>query len=482
MNRPFRLVPLLIALFVALAAPPALAQKTPAATPDAGAALVDRYVAIVNGGDLAALDEIVAPDFTQTATGLAALFGGGQTGPELLRQDLAALRVAFPDLRYEVERVTAEGDLVVAAVTMTGTHRGPFAAGLGAVPPTGRRIAVPATETLRIVDGRIAERWVVRDQLALAQQIATPGLADAPLAVAPATEVAAFPLGPEHGMESVAVAPDGAIYVTSFAGEIRRVAADGTWSTFKRFAFVGNLAVTADGTLYATAADAPGAPVGVWRVRPGGDWERWGTLPAAVGPNGIALDERGHAFVADSSLGVVWHIRAEGGEAERWVASELLAPRPFLATFPGANGVELFGGALYVSNPDRMSVVRVPVLDGGEAGEPAVWATGVAIDDFAFDVRGNLYGTTHTFNSVVRVRPDGTRETVGAVGQGIVGPAAAAFGAAPGDETSLYVATDGGAATPLLGPNAAELGGDLGPNPHPAVVKLDVGVPGLPLP
>ncbi|MDP9365518.1 MAG: ester cyclase, partial [Chloroflexota bacterium] len=423
-----RLGPVLFALVVAFPARPMLAQGTPSVAPGAGRSLVEQYVAIVNEGDLAALDEIVAPDFTQAATGLAALFGGGRTGPEVLRQDLSALRAAFPDLRYELERVSADDDLVTAAVTMTGTHRGPFPAGLGVVAPTGRRIEVPATETFRVVDGRIAERWVVRDQLALAQQAAMPAPDAAPPAIVPTTEIAAFPNQIENGMESVAVAADGTIYVTAVGGEIRTVAADGTWATFARFAFVGNLAAAADGALYATAADAPGAPIAVWRFEPGRDPECWGTLAGAVGPNGIALDDRGNVFVADSTLGVVWRIPTGGGEATRWAASDLLAPRPFLATFPGANGVELFGGALYVSNPDRMTIVRVPVLADGTAGEPEVWASGVGIDDFAFDVRGNLYGTTHPFNTVVRVRPDGTRETVAAAAEGVVGPTAAAFG------------------------------------------------------
>jgi hypothetical protein len=36
-------------------------------------------------------------------------------------------------------------------------------------------------------------------------------------------------------------------------------------------------------------------------------------------------------------------------------------------------------------------------------------ASGIGLDDFAFDVRGNLYGTTDPFNTLVRVSPGGTQ-------------------------------------------------------------------------
>ena len=478
-----RFSPLVVAFIVAFSTLPELAQALPPASPavGGGAALVQRYVEIVNAGDLAALDEIVSPDFTQPAVGLAALFGGGQTGPDLLRQEIAGLRAAFPDLRYELNAVTTEGSVVVAALTLTGTHRGPYAAGLGVVPPSGRRVAVPVTESLRVVDGRIAERAVVMDRLALASQAAIPGPPDAPLAPVPSEEVAAFPAAFEHAMESIAIAPDGRTFVTNFTGEIREIAPDGTWSVFSRLPGVGTVAVDAAGNVYATSNMPDSATKGIWRFAPNGAGERLAPLPPEAAPNGITLGPDGAVYAADSLLGRVWRVPVDGNVATVWVESDLLAPRPFLATFPGANGAKFFGGALYVSNPDRATFVRVPVLPTGEAGSPEVWASGVSVDDFAFDVRGNAYGTTHPFNSVVRVAPDGTLTVLATPAEGVVGPTAAVFGTRPGEETSLFVVTDGGWAAPLLGPNQL-LGGDLGPNPHPTVVKLDVGVAGLPLP
>lgn len=92
---------------------------------------------------------------------------GQQPGVAGVEQGLAALFAAFPDYHEEVHRLVAEGDLVNAHVTVSGTHRGEF---MG-VPATGRRVSMPLMETFRLVDGRVAEMWVVADQLVMLQQL-----------------------------------------------------------------------------------------------------------------------------------------------------------------------------------------------------------------------------------------------------------------------------------------------------------------------
>ena len=61
------------------------------------------------------------------------------------------VRAAFPDTHFAVDDLIAEGDKVVSRVTWSGTHRGEFSG----VPPTGRRVTVPAIWIHRVVDGRI---------------------------------------------------------------------------------------------------------------------------------------------------------------------------------------------------------------------------------------------------------------------------------------------------------------------------------------
>ena len=81
----------------------------------------------------------------------------------------------------------------------------------------------------------------------------------------------------------------------------------------------------------------------------------------------------------------------------------------------------------------------------GKLGAPTVFASGIPGDDFAIDKEGSLYVTTHPFNTIVRVKQDGSRNIIADASQGIIGATDAAFGTTPGDENTLYVATDGGA-------------------------------------
>lgn len=93
---------------------------------------------------------------------------GGQTSDrEGLRQTVAALRDAFPDLHPTIEDMVAEGDRVVLRDIVSGTHQGAFAG----IPPTGKRVMVTRIGIFRVADGKIVEYWSVVDMLGMMQQI-----------------------------------------------------------------------------------------------------------------------------------------------------------------------------------------------------------------------------------------------------------------------------------------------------------------------
>ena len=303
----------------------------------------------------------------------------------------------------------------------------------------------------------------------------------------PVSTVAAYPDG--TFLESVAVGADGAAYVTvALDARIDRVTPAGEVSTFAQFpalgdgslgfpptgpsSIVGTVVIAPDSTLYATYVNTAEPELsGVYSVTAQG--RRLVTrLPEGSQPNGITVDRDGTIYVADSALGLVWRARPGEAVVRAWVTDPLLAPTG--NGFPGANGVKIFRGALYVSNSGTAEVVRIPVRRDGSPGAPVTYATGVPIDDFAFDVTGDIYGTTHPFDTVVRVGRDGTQEVVAGIPEGVVGPTAAAFGTVRGDRTSLYVVTDGGLFGRLIDPDA--------PTAPPGVFRLDVGIPGLPMP
>jgi predicted ester cyclase len=89
-------------------------------------------------------------------------------GPDGIKQYVIATRAAFPDIHFTIDHLLAEGDKVVGAFTICGTHKG-F---LGDIEPTGKRIIFKAVDIWRFADSKIVERCVANvDRLSLLQQL-----------------------------------------------------------------------------------------------------------------------------------------------------------------------------------------------------------------------------------------------------------------------------------------------------------------------
>ena len=107
------------------------------------------------------------------------------TGPAALYATARWLRTAFSDLTFQIHDIAHDHDLVVVHATMAGRQTGPFVAYLpdgtvaAAFPPRGRTFAVTQTHWFRMSDGKVAEHWANRDDLAMGQQLGwnppTPG-------------------------------------------------------------------------------------------------------------------------------------------------------------------------------------------------------------------------------------------------------------------------------------------------------------------
>lgn len=79
--------------------------------------------------------------------------------PESVHALLTELTTAFPDLELVPERVHHADDAVIVEGRTQGTHRAPF---LG-IPPTGRRIDVPAAVVYRFEDDRMTNETIYFD-------------------------------------------------------------------------------------------------------------------------------------------------------------------------------------------------------------------------------------------------------------------------------------------------------------------------------
>ncbi|MBI3362976.1 MAG: ester cyclase [Chloroflexi bacterium] len=117
-----------------------------------------------NKGNMAAIDEIVAPGHTNSGPGS---LPGLPPGPEGSKQIISVYRNAFPDLQLTVDDVIAEGDKVVTRWTGRGTHKGELAG----IPPTGKTAVTTGMGVDRIVNGKIVESWGIFDQLGMLTQL-----------------------------------------------------------------------------------------------------------------------------------------------------------------------------------------------------------------------------------------------------------------------------------------------------------------------
>lgn len=136
------------------------------------------YTNLINGRQVDRAAEYVATDMVEHEKfpGLEAL-----DGVAAFRGWMNVMTTAFADFTCEVERLCADEDLVMAHLTIRGTHTGE----LMGIPATGRTVEISGCDIIRFENGKCVEHWGVTDQLGLLQQLGavpTPG-ATSPTAV-----------------------------------------------------------------------------------------------------------------------------------------------------------------------------------------------------------------------------------------------------------------------------------------------------------
>lgn len=127
-------------------------------------AIVRRYIEeAVSKGNLAAIDEVLSPNYFNPT--MAA--GPAPGGAERYKQAVGQTRIAFPDVRVTFDYMIADGDLVAYHMVWRGTHLGPFRG----IPPTGRQVEWRATAFRRVVEGKVVAGWGTYDWLGLLEQL-----------------------------------------------------------------------------------------------------------------------------------------------------------------------------------------------------------------------------------------------------------------------------------------------------------------------
>ncbi len=116
-----------------------------------------------NAGDLDAVDELVHPDYVRHTS-------RGDIGREAFKQQIAAMRAAFPDLHAQVEETLVDGDRRAARFTVTGTHLGEFFG----IAPTGARVTFESAVIVHLRDGLLFEEWEFADSASILSHLRPP--------------------------------------------------------------------------------------------------------------------------------------------------------------------------------------------------------------------------------------------------------------------------------------------------------------------
>ena len=105
-------------------------------------------------------DEFLSENIELHGSGLA-------PGLEVVKQWFTTFATAFPDGYTTIEDMVAEEDRVVARITFNGTQK----AEIQGIPATGKTVSMAGITIFRMDNGKIAEGWLVNDNLSLMQQL-----------------------------------------------------------------------------------------------------------------------------------------------------------------------------------------------------------------------------------------------------------------------------------------------------------------------
>ena len=124
-------------------------------------AIARRFLEAFESNNQSAFNEVLLPDL------VAHTHMGGPVNREAMLQGITAFHSAFSDVHVTQEDLIAEGDRVATRSTTRAIHTGNFQG----APPTGKQVAFRTMSVERIRDGKIVERWVNTDFMALMQQL-----------------------------------------------------------------------------------------------------------------------------------------------------------------------------------------------------------------------------------------------------------------------------------------------------------------------
>lgn len=270
-----------------------------------------------------------------------------------------------------------------------------------------------------------------------------------PKEIYPSSILTSFPLN--TFLENITIDGRGDLYVTSLEeGIIYKVNPNGQQAVFAHIAGKPAGIVNISGSSFLVNGwDEQGIPT-IYLISGHGEVCIMHQPPGAAFLNGMIGLNENEFLICDAAMGCIFIYRLKENESAVWLQHDLLAKADSNMLMPAANGIKLFNQHLFVSNTDKKTLIRIPISNNAP-GEPKVWLDNLNLDDFAFDEWGNLYATTHIYNSVIKISPTKQVTVIAEAEQGLAGSTAVAFGRTPQDANYIYVTTNGGMSLPLSG-------------------------------
>jgi len=229
---------------------------------------------------------------------------------------------------------------------------------------------------------------------------------------------------PTNGLEGLDVAADGTLYVTdATARAVHRIDARGTAAEFARLPAVPQVILLgADGALVTAQQREP--DFAAWqregRAPTGADFAHLGAVlleldrdgrvrGTLAGPDGSffnGMDRLGEdVLVADSTAAMIWRANPRAGRLQPWLRDARLAAPA--GRFPGANGLKIVAGFVYVANSAGNALYRIGIDAAGAPRGALERVAGVnGPDDFDVAADGTIYLPSE--GRVLRIATDGT--------------------------------------------------------------------------
>ena len=126
------------------------------------ARIAEFFDQVLSSDEISATDEYFHNDMVEEVP-----FPGQGPGLAGLKETLAALRIAFPDIRWSIQKQIAEDSRVLTRFVWEGTQRGDF---LG-TPPTNCAVSVWGMVIDQFEGSKVKSTRILMDTMGLMQQL-----------------------------------------------------------------------------------------------------------------------------------------------------------------------------------------------------------------------------------------------------------------------------------------------------------------------